>query len=310
MPGVVPGPTDDVYFDENSGFTAPGQRITVDVVANCRNITFSGLSVLPEIWSNNRYSLNIYGSSVWQEGMVVKVYNIYYRNTETAKTIKSNGVAFGVNVFLEETSTVELMDDLTVMSNFTLSAGTWKTNGFTVKLGYLYANKTGMGPVPRTLELGSSDIYIGRPGRSGAVFNTGMAQCTVNAGTSHIHFVSDYYNTSYGLAGYNGQRFHDVTFESPKSVSAPIKGDLTFNRVEFKGGGYISGNSTFNELLLSPGGLYRVVSGKAVTVKDKLSGGRRLFGMDDYPQRDAWQQGDLCGGRRYRKHYRGGDQGY
>ncbi|MFP3835109.1 hypothetical protein, partial [Chryseobacterium sp. SIMBA_028] len=64
IPLVVPGQTDDVFFDGNSGFTATSKTVTVNVPAKMRNITFSGSSVPPVLNSASIYNiLDIYGSS-------------------------------------------------------------------------------------------------------------------------------------------------------------------------------------------------------------------------------------------------------
>ncbi len=273
IPNVVPGPTDDVYFDANSGFTTTSKIVTLNVAANCRNITFDGSSVPPTISGGSSVSLNIYGSSVWQAGMVNNAYYIYYQNNGTPKTIKTNGVKFSTYTYLLETTSVDLLDDADLGTYFYVNAGTFNTNDHTLTVSSFYANQTTGGSGPRTLNLGSSDIYV-----TSTYFNTNSSQCTVNAGTSHIHLTGTLNSGSYGLVGYNGQNFNNVTFENEASTTAGIQGDLNINRVEFKGGGYIGGNSKINEVIFSPGKLYQIVAGKTLTVNNKLSGGAHCSG--------------------------------
>ena len=98
IPSVIPGASDNVYFDANSGFTSSSKTITINVTANCKNITFSGSAVAPTLTQSGTQTLNIYGSSVWQAGMgQINITDIYYRHTGEAKTITSNGVVTGIN---------------------------------------------------------------------------------------------------------------------------------------------------------------------------------------------------------------------
>ncbi|SHG97702.1 hypothetical protein, partial [Chryseobacterium vrystaatense] len=157
IPLVVPGLTDDVYFDANSGFTASSKTVTVNVPANMRNITFSGSAVAPVLNSASTANpINIYGSSEWQSGMTVNSVYLYYRNANIAKTIKSNGVLTGSAVYIEEETSVSLADDFSISGALTHSAGIFTTNNHKVT-AESYSGDTGS--KPRTLNLGSSDFY-------------------------------------------------------------------------------------------------------------------------------------------------------
>ncbi|MDH6354177.1 hypothetical protein M2132_000499 [Dysgonomonas sp. PH5-45] len=265
-PGVVPSKEDDVFFDANSGFTESSKTIKVDVTANCRNITFAGSAVPPEIQGVTIYSgtLNIYGSSVWQAGMTYNVSETYYKDAGTAKTIKSNGVAFKGGVYSEETTSISLQDNIECGGLF-INAGTFNTNNFQLKTSVFYANA---GTAPRTLNFGSSDIYI-----TGAYFYTNNAACTVNAGTSHIHLTS-----GAEVKGYNGQTFYNVTFEGETWKVQLQTGNLNYNRLEFKGEAYIAGSNTIKQLVLAPGKLCMLRSGYTQTITGSLTAGQACAG--------------------------------
>lgn len=282
MPAVVPSSSDDVYFDNNSGFTTSQSSIFVNALATCRNITFSGISVAPNLSAgSSSNSLNIYGNAVFQSGMTLSGY-IYFQNTGKAKTITTNGATFNnTRIYLNETTSVTLLDDFNggPGSYFYVQAGTFNTNNKKFSVFNFYAN----GTASKTVTLGSSEIVIlgNSSNNTSGSFNTNSSATILNAGTSHIHFMSNlaYSGITNGLVPYNGQQFYNVTFENKDSPGAPIvnnvsSGRLTFNRVEFKGGGYILGNNTFNELIL--GGIgkeYTFQANTTQTVNDYFAGG-------------------------------------
>ena len=68
-PSVIPGPTDNVFFDVNSGFTTTSKTVTINNTANTHDIIFSGSAVSPILTQSGTQTLNIYGSSEWQSGM-------------------------------------------------------------------------------------------------------------------------------------------------------------------------------------------------------------------------------------------------
>ena len=271
-PSVVPGSSDNVYFDANSGFTTTSKTVTLNVTGNCHNITFAGSSVAPTLTESGLQTLNIYGSSVWQSGMpAINISYIYYRNTGEAKTITSNGVKTGNrDVYLEETNSISLSDAFSVELFLYHQAGTFRTNGHDLTIGYSFdASRTSS---PKTIILGSSQVYMTT---TRAIFNTNQANITLNAGTSHIHFpnISSFQFTE-GILPYQGQTFYNVSFENSNgggSLGGTQTGTVYFNRVEFKGNGNIYQNNHFKELVFAPTKTYQLSSGKTQTITSLLS---------------------------------------
>ncbi|KFF24586.1 hypothetical protein [Chryseobacterium vrystaatense] len=332
IPFVVPGLTDDVYFDANSGFTASSKTVTVNVPANMRNITFSGSAVAPVLNSASTANpINIYGSSEWQSGMTVNSVYLYYRNANIAKTIKSNGVpitgnddvyfedetsisllddfsaagrlnhmagTFNTNnhkvsvrsyagntggkprtvksngvpvngsVFFEEETSVSLMDDLSVSSTITHSAGTLATLNHKVSMKN-YSGDTGS--KPRTLNLGSSDFYITGTMYDGD-FSADSSYLTLNAGTSHIRFT--------GVLGYPkvkpyaGQHYYNISFEKAElegNLGYVQSGKVYYNRITMNGNGKLIKDNEIKELILSEGKTYSLASSSTQTITGKLS---------------------------------------
>ena len=271
LPSVIPGPTDNVFFDAKSGFTTSSKTVMLDNTVNCHNITFSGSAVAPTLTQSGSQTLNIYGSSEWQTGMgTIIVSNIYYRHTGEAKTIKSNGVKTGNNnLYFEEENSISLNDSFIVGGYLFHQAGTWNTNNFDVTIGFFYDASSG--PKVRVINLGNSNIYLTSREAS---FITSSSLVTLNAGTSHIHFtnfVKDY-NTSYqGFSVNGGQTFYDVTFEGTGGQINPHSGIVNFNKVEFKGDGAINGNNTVKTLVFSPTKTYVLASEATQTITNLFS---------------------------------------
>ncbi|QQU04832.1 hypothetical protein [Myroides odoratus] len=266
----VPSSNSNVFFDENSG----ASLIIIDnLVANCRDISFSG-PLAPVVRSytttaTNNYGLRIYGSSVWQRGMVLNVNYINYSNTGRPKTITSNGVKTGRNaasVTFYETTSISLVDDFIFPAYLYINAGTFNSNNFQIKGGYFYVINTP--DVARTINLGRSDLYLSN------AFYAGIETVTVHAGESHIHLTG----SSNSLTAYVGQEYGDVTFEASIATNAAITTSGTsdeyagfFNRVEFKGGiGSLKGNHIFKELIFPTQGTFTLQAGDMQVVESKL----------------------------------------
>ncbi|MFP3835627.1 hypothetical protein, partial [Chryseobacterium sp. SIMBA_028] len=259
----------DVFVDAGSGFTSASKTITVNVPANMRNITFSGSTVPPVFKSlTTANPINIYGSSVWQAGMEVSSVYMYYRNTNTAKTITSNGVSVHADeVYFEEETSVSLLDDYSLaFGTMWHTAGTLTTNNHKVSSGG-YSAEAGI--KPRTLNMGSSEFNV-TSSNSGA-FAAKSTLLTLNAGTSHIRF------TGLGnckLWSNAGQHYNNVTFENTGTgtlgYSNPT-GKVYYNRVEFKGDGVLVSDNELKELIFSEDKTYSLEAGKTQTVTTRFS---------------------------------------
>ncbi|PXV65940.1 hypothetical protein CLV62_106114 [Dysgonomonas alginatilytica] len=246
IPGVVPGPTDDVFFDVNSGFTVSSKTLTVNVVANCRNITFSGLTILPTVSSNSANHLNRYGSSLWQAGMTINTAQINYQNTGIPKTITSNGVASGRIVYIYETSSVSLMDNFKIASHIFFNAGVFNTNNHNMDIGnYFYGDQ---GSAPRTLNLlggrndvnfvnikdinatGGLTLHFGDKSTVAGQNNTNVTYDAYNSGEFNgfpsdwtCHFIDTDISTSYTLTadGFFGNEYTEYIWTKVGDVNFP-----------------------------------------------------------------------------------------
>lgn len=264
MPNVIPGPTDDVFFDANSGFTSSSKTVSVNVAAYCRNLTVSETTTPPTLSGTTSIIFNIYGSVIFQEGMSYSVYNTQFQNTDTPKTITSNGVKFGYYVYFKEKTSITLLDEANLGTMAYINNGTLITNNNKLYVASLLA--TGAATVPSGFDMGSSDIYVSNS------LNFMGAGCKINAGTSTIHFTSKI-TTNTGLVTNNAQTYYNIIFEHPESSSALVSGNGTFNKIEFKGSGYINGDVTAKEVIFNANKLYRITADKTLKVTERLSGG-------------------------------------
>lgn len=260
----MPGPTDNVFFDSRSGFTSAAKMVTINVTANCHDITFSGSAVAPALRGSGK-ELNIYGSSEWQMGMSVGIMSVYYRNSRENKTVKANGVSMvGDNVFFDEENSISLLDNLTVAGALFHNAGTLNTNNYKLTLGSYYGDS---GTRLRVLNMGSSDFYISRS--SGGSFSTNSSTAiTVNAGTSHIHFLG----TTPVMSPYKDQTFYNVTFEAGTTgmLGQYQTAKAYYNRVEFRGDGSFIGDSQIRDLIFAEGKTYSLQDTSTQTITSSL----------------------------------------
>ena len=60
---VEPGPTDNVYFDENSGFTYGDNVVTIRATGFAKDIIFNETTVPVTFEQDGQQKLHIYGSS-------------------------------------------------------------------------------------------------------------------------------------------------------------------------------------------------------------------------------------------------------
>ena len=195
---------------------------------------------------------------------IIAVTNIYYRHTNEAKTIKSNGVITGGSMlYFEEESSISLLDDFQTDRQLDQQAGTWNTNNHKVTIGGFFYALTGS--KPRTINLGGSDVILSNPS---ALFRINNLQTTLNAGTSHIQFLNGSSNN--GIYSLSTQTFYNVTFYNADGI---IRGGSKYNKVEFKYGGVINGENTFKDLVLTAGKTYTLQNATTQTIENWTLGG-------------------------------------
>ncbi len=264
-----PTPTDDVFFDANSGFTTASKTVFIDIaLPQCKNITTSGASV-PPFLSGSGKTLNVYGSIDIQAGTTINLGSMTFVNNNTARTIKTNGVNIGSVTFSESTS-ITLLDNSTI-GGITHTLGTFNTNGFNLTIVSSY---TASGTSSKTLSLGSSQVYFTS---ASSTLTSTPANTTISAGTSTIHFTAgNTQNSANGIVALAGQKFNNVIFEDTNMSGQAISGGtdanpIIFNSLEMRGGGYINGSCKFSQLILASSKNYYLFAGRTQVVTSALT---------------------------------------
>ncbi len=257
---VVPSQNDDVIFNAFSGFVIGGM-VNVDVIANCRNMTWNSAPNNPGITSNTINSLNVFGSWTLQPGMSYDIKSTFFLSSSLGKTITTSNVFINGRVTFDGTGGWELMDDFSGVGSsgsFAFNKGRLNTNSHSLTIGG-FSSATND---PRTLILGSSIINCSTVG-SGWVF-TG-SNTVLNAGTSRIVIDGSVFRAE------NGQAYHEILYTNTHLVNGvfqcnPSAGSLTVNKLTFIGNGTVDGNNLFGTLILSPSKKYTFTSGRTQTI--------------------------------------------
>lgn len=207
----IPGTSDAVFFDGNSG----SGTVTVDTFStiNCGSLTFTGYT--GTFAGSSNANINIYGNLTVVAGMTHS-YSGEYIFKGTA-SITSAGKNLGSITVNGAGITVTLSDALTC-SDLTVSNGTFTTNNFNIT-GTSLALSAG------TINLGSSTVTL-----SGNTNTVDISGGTLNAGTSQITLSG----TGPDING-NGKTFYNVTFSSTSLNTANISDVNTFNNLTFTG---------------------------------------------------------------------------
>ncbi|MEI6767220.1 MAG: hypothetical protein WCM76_16440, partial [Bacteroidota bacterium] len=262
---IVPGSTDNIFFDANSGFTPSSNTVTIDVSnAYCKDMTWTGATNYPTLTTgSSAYNLRISGSLTLIAAMNFSFSGAtYFEAASTGKTITSAGQTFYGAFYLNASGGEwTLQDDLNCNSTIYLNYGTFRTNNKNITTGNFNTDNANI----RGLYLGSSLFTINT---SGYVWWQ-LSNMTLNAGTSTISFPSSssprlyLNNTSSAFAFYN----IEFTSASATGYLQNTTGQTaTYNSLTFAGHGYVYGNSIFNGAVsLTAGKTYQFESGKTQT---------------------------------------------
>lgn len=249
----VPGFQDNVYFDEGSGFLLGGSNeVNVDYNSvQINDMDWTGVENLPTLVGSGDFE--IYGSLTFSDQMLNDYSgDVYFKTSLTGQTIFSAGQVFKEDVYFEGSGGWMLEDDFQVIGDFYFSLGTLHTNDKDVQCYNLNAQ----GSTARTLILGSSNLTLRQ-----FQFSSSSA-FTFDCGTSTISSI----NYSYGYSNGGGKdfynmifyhRFHSlqncnvsekVTFFGEGQISSYNSNPSTYNEVEFRDIGRVSGPTTIQDL--------------------------------------------------------------
>jgi len=255
-PQCPPTFQDDVFFDTNS-FSAPGQSVNINVLASCKNMTWT-TNNNPILSGAAPNTLSLFGSLSLCDSMQLSFNGeIYFESTQSGNIIKSSGKIFNQYVYLIGGGSWSITDNFRNNSWLHLISGTFSTNNFNITVGAFYASANN----PFSLNLGASLVTITGSTWAWWINNNSFV---LNAGTSLIRLTS---SGSPDIRYANNLSFYDVEFsDSTTTASIISSNNSSFNSVIFRSDANISGNHNFGRLQLQPGRTYTLSAGSTQTI--------------------------------------------
>ncbi len=212
--GAAPGIDDNAIFDANS-FDNPAQTVTVDAIANCLNMDWTGATNTPTLTVNN--NLRISGNFTPIAAMVTN--GTSYISITSDCTFTTNNHSFTVRVSLQETTgkTTTLVGNFTSNTLVYVQGGILNSGGYSITCT-TFTDKANT--VARTLNLGSSVITCTGWDFKAAALTLTNATHTINiSGTGS--FANASVTGSFGTVNLNG-------------TAHTISGSNTFQKLTLK----------------------------------------------------------------------------
>lgn len=261
--GCIPGPTDNVFFDNNS-FINHDDTAKVDILASCNNMTWLVNNALPVFKSKGK-KLNIHGSLIFCDSMNNQFSKeILFKSDTTGNIINPASQSFSANIQFMNNGTWTFMDDISISGGgIYIKKGHINGNAKNIKLNQITATTNDN----RTLNISNCKINIKS---SGSSFHLNNNNLNFIANNSEITFEQDAELKLIGSGAY--LNFHNVNFQSETGVSKIINNidSISFGKVIFKGNGEIYGKNSMDSLILDPGNLYRFDHSKTQFIRDYL----------------------------------------
>lgn len=155
----VPSSGDDVFFDFNS-FPAAAPTVTININAQCRNITWAGVSNTPTLAGASNLTLTVYGNLTFAAAMNnTFAGKVIFSALGTGQTITSSGQTFANVDFTISTLSggYILQDNFSTSGAITIIEGVLATNSRSVVCQSLLMNS---GAKIRTLDMSNSTFTI------------------------------------------------------------------------------------------------------------------------------------------------------
>jgi PKD repeat protein len=263
----VPTATDNVFFDANS-FSANGQSLTIDAIASCDNMNWTGIAFSNIMTGSS--DLHIYGSLTLISGLNVTNYsgNLYFQSGNIGNTITSAGKIFtdAASINFTGTGNWSLGDAFAANNIVNLTSGTLTTNNNNFTCGTFNS----AGNVVRSLILGTSTVTITDCCSSWNITGTNFS---LNAGTSLLKFTNTN-SYSYLTAGTN-DIYYDVLFVDPNTSGNINGGKSSYHNIILNGGGTVNpaSGSDFNDITFNGPNNGNVSPGANSIVHNVLFGG-------------------------------------
>ncbi|MEE4177203.1 MAG: hypothetical protein V2I46_06800, partial [Bacteroides sp.] len=251
----APTQFDQVIFDGNS-FPEAGAIVTIDQVAVCLAMEWTGVQNLPTLAGAYTQSLNVYGSFTLTEGMDFQFSgDVYFMSEEEGRTITMAGHTFKRHIFFQGAGSYTLQDDLSINGayNVHLYQGGLDLNNHDLTASRFIADNTTV----RTLTLGTSTITLSYSSSSSYTYYAFLVNgtnLTFSGEASTIRLTG--YRAYFANVGV-GLTFNDVFFESSSGSGLLNGSNSTFSNVVFNAPGSLSGtaNSVDNLTFMSNGSI-------------------------------------------------------
>ncbi|MBN8703180.1 MAG: T9SS type A sorting domain-containing protein [Bacteroidetes bacterium] len=203
----VPGPFDNVYFDQNS-FSTGGQNVFIDMPAYCKTMDWSGVQNSPTL-AGFEYDINVCGAFILDSNMSSSfVPNINFISDSVGNTIDLNGIDHLGGVKFYGKGNWNLATNFTTGvygSPLILLQGTINTNGHDVTA---YEFKTS-GDSAKTLDISNSKVMITTSWSAESAFNLIDSNSVIEL-TNNGKFIGkgmNYYHVNF--KGTNGYEIFD-----------------------------------------------------------------------------------------------------
>ena len=270
--GFVPGPQDNVFFDENS-FTQAGQIVTIDLeTVNCHDITWSNISHAPR-FDGNQEAINIYGSVMVDNGVIFDVRDIYLLSTGNETLDFGDASNPGTSAYMHFSGGGEwTLMDTTTCRELRLTGGTVNTNDNGVHVDF----KTGfIGNDIKVMNLGKSNYYsrqwsfegFGENLTVNATEATILCSSTFHAPPSannelNLGHLRAVINNQDQLSFYGNITVDQLTLDAGKVISLSSFNTITANQIVAKGD-----ENNFITLFASQEGSQAILSQASGTVE-------------------------------------------
>jgi gliding motility-associated-like protein len=232
---VVPQISDNVFFDNNSGFNA-NDSINVDVaVATCKNFVWS-TTILPNYKIGGNV-INIYGSIILQKNVAVS--NVLVLKSTVNETITSNGAIYRADIVINGTGAFNLSDSLHTIGSCSISSGVFNTNTHKLIVGSFIGSNT-------------ASVNINNTTVAAKNWSLKGVNTSVQAANSQLLLTNSFEGQQNHI--YNSIVFNDV------NAANSFGGSVLVNTAIFISNGVINGNNTFGTLQFSAGKNYVVAS--------------------------------------------------
>ena len=202
--GCIPGPSDTVFFNANSG---SGFTTTVDLQSYCGTMIWNGVLGNPDLAGTS--DLTLKGSLFFDANMTASLTGDYNFISTTVATLTSAAVVFNGTVNFDEGAGVySFLDDFTSNTDVNLLLGDVLTNGNSLTVDGFLSDATTV----RSVDISNSQITITGTGNA---WYLNPAFLTFTSTASEIDF--NHTSTNLSIMEGGGQNYATCRFFNPQT---------------------------------------------------------------------------------------------